>query len=133
MADKKLNEVPVVDDIVTIFGKRSNGEIVQIDKSNLAKVVGELMSIDKCLKPLDISSYTDMNDIVNTGIYGINIGIHPLENTPAGYGIGLTINPYQSAGGMYPCAQFMVRVNSVLYIRFRNSNVWTPWLEIATK
>ena len=36
MADKKLNEVPVVSDIVTIFGKRSNGEIVQIDKSNLA-------------------------------------------------------------------------------------------------
>ena len=43
MADKKLNEVPVVSDIVTIFGKRSNGEIVQIDKSNLATLLGELM------------------------------------------------------------------------------------------
>lgn len=40
MADKKLNEVPVVNDIVTIFGKRSNGEIVQIDKSNLATLLG---------------------------------------------------------------------------------------------
>ena len=43
MADKKLNEVPVVSDIVTIFGKRSNGEIVQIDKNNLATLLGELI------------------------------------------------------------------------------------------
>ena len=43
MADKKLNDVPVVSDIVTIFGKRSNGEIVQIDKSNLATLLGELL------------------------------------------------------------------------------------------
>ena len=45
MADKKLNEVPVVSDIVTIFGKRSNGEIVQIDKSNLATLLGELIGV----------------------------------------------------------------------------------------
>lgn len=43
MADKKLNEVPVVSDIVTIFGKRSNGEVVQIDKSNLATLLGGLL------------------------------------------------------------------------------------------
>lgn len=43
MADKKLNEVPVESDIVTIFGKRSNGEIVQIDKSNLATLLGGLL------------------------------------------------------------------------------------------
>lgn len=46
MADKKLNEVPVVSDIVTIFGKRSNGEIVQIDKSNLATLLGGLIGIN---------------------------------------------------------------------------------------
>ena len=45
MADKKLNEVPVVSDIVTIFGKRSNGEIVQIDKSNLATLLGGLIGV----------------------------------------------------------------------------------------
>lgn len=45
MADKKLNEVPVVSDIVTIFGKRSNGEIVQIDKSNLATFLEELIGV----------------------------------------------------------------------------------------
>ena len=50
MADKKLNEVPVVSDIVTIFGKRSNGEIVQIDKSNLATLLGELIGIEKVKK-----------------------------------------------------------------------------------
>lgn len=46
MADKKLNEVPVVSDIVTIFGKRSNGEIVQIDKNNLATLLGELLGVN---------------------------------------------------------------------------------------
>ena len=51
MADKKLNEVPVVSDIVTIFGKRSNGEIVQIDKSNLATLLGELAPFTFFLKP----------------------------------------------------------------------------------
>ena len=43
MADKKLNEVPVVSDIVTIFGKRSNGEIVQIDRNNLATLLRGLL------------------------------------------------------------------------------------------
>lgn len=68
MADKKLNEVPVVSDIVTIFGKRSNGEIVQIDKSNLATLLGELLPLatnesnglmgarDKCSIPFPLLS-----------------------------------------------------------------------------
>ncbi len=50
MADKKLNEVPVVSDIVTIFGKRSNGEIVQIDKSNLATLLGELLQNENYIR-----------------------------------------------------------------------------------
>lgn len=64
MADKKLNEVPVVNDIVTILGKRSNGEIVQIDKSNLASIVGEL---------LPFSSYNKgglISGVVNKGFNG---------------------------------------------------------------
>ena len=57
MADKKLNEVPVVSDIVTIFGKRSNGEIVQIDKSNLATLLGGLIGInDSWLRFRDVRS-----------------------------------------------------------------------------
>lgn len=61
MADKKLNEVPVVNDIVTIFGKRSNGEIVQIDKSNLATLLGELLpipNIKSVSKKINISTET---------------------------------------------------------------------------
>lgn len=53
MADKKLNEVPVVSDIVTIFGKRSNGEIVQIDKSNLATLLGGLIGVNYLKKAFD--------------------------------------------------------------------------------
>lgn len=58
MADKKLNEVPVVSDIVTIFGKRSNGEIVQIDKSNLATLLGELLEINKIINGFISESFS---------------------------------------------------------------------------
>lgn len=63
MADKKLNEVTVVSDIVTIFGKRSNGEIVQIDKSNLATLLGELLGNPKGTK--SFSSWSEFTDFVN--------------------------------------------------------------------
>ena len=58
MADKKLNEVPVVNDIVTIFGKRSNGEIVQIDKSNLATLLGGTRPIFSTIDFSDFSNIT---------------------------------------------------------------------------
>lgn len=73
MADKKLNEVPVVSDIVTIFGKRSNGEIVQIDKSNLATLLGELLTSLK-LYPFmykGIVENRSYNDMIEAGFYKI--------------------------------------------------------------
>lgn len=73
MADKKLNEVPVVSDIVTIFGKRSNGEIVQIDKSNLATLLGGLLGInDTWLRFRDekeIESQDELDSMQYSGIY----------------------------------------------------------------
>lgn len=73
MADKKLNEVPVVSDIVTIFGKRSNGEIVQIDKSNLATLLGGLLGInDTWLRFRDekeIEFQDELDQMNYSGIY----------------------------------------------------------------
>lgn len=73
MADKKLNEVPVVSDIVTIFGKRSNGEIVQIDKSNLATLLEGLIGInDTWLRFRDqkeIESQDELDSMQYSGIY----------------------------------------------------------------
>ena len=73
MADKKLNEVPVVSDIVTIFGKRSNGEIVQIDKNNLATLLGGLIGInDTWLRFRDekeIESQDELDSMQYSGIY----------------------------------------------------------------
>lgn len=73
MADKKLNEVPVVSDIVTIFGKRSNGEIVQIDKNNLATLLGGLLGInDTWLRFRDekeIESQDELDQMNYSGIY----------------------------------------------------------------
>lgn len=45
MADRKLNEVPVVNDISHLLGVRSNGEIIRISKENMASVLGELIGI----------------------------------------------------------------------------------------
>ena len=76
MADKKLNEVPVVSDIVTIFGKRSNGEIVQIDKSNLATLLGGLMNNLKLFpfmyREVILNKTDDLSGYVDTGMYEIN-------------------------------------------------------------
>lgn len=43
MADRKLNEVPVVNDISHLLGVRSNGEIIRISKENMASVLGGLL------------------------------------------------------------------------------------------
>ena len=83
MADKKLNEVPVVSDIVTIFGKRSNGEIVQIDKSNLATLLGELLTSLK-LYPFmykGIVENRSYNDMIEAGFYQIQNNMIDGPNT----------------------------------------------------
>lgn len=129
MADKKLNEVSQLTDFDYALVVKGN-DVAKVTKQQLATILGGLLEINKYLKPIDISSYTDINDIVQTGIYGINIGVHPLDNVPVGYGLGITINSDQSAGGMYPCVQFMVRINNEFYIRFRNSGTWNDWRKL---
>lgn len=80
MADKKLNEVPVVSDIVTIFGKRSNGEIVQIDKNNLATLLGELIGInDTWLRFRDVRSIESQDKLDSMQYSGIYLLTQPSE------------------------------------------------------
>mgnify|MGYP000762793779 CR=1 FL=1 len=97
MADKKLNEVPVVSDIVTIFGKRSNGEIVQIDKSNLATLLGELLPVVSetsnglawkggFIDRPKITSNMSIDNYTNPGMYGLD----GCQDSPYKYG-GLII------------------------------------------
>jgi hypothetical protein len=76
MADKKLNEVPVVSDIVTIFGKRSNGEIVQIDKNNLATLLGGLLGVSsstifKGKGYIQLETEDDIDKVYEPGVYAI--------------------------------------------------------------
>lgn len=97
MADKKLNEVPVVSDIVTIFGKRSNGEIVQIDKNNLATLLGELIPVVNdtsnglawkggFIDRPKITSNMSIDNYTNPGMYGLD----GCQDSPYKYG-GLII------------------------------------------
>lgn len=97
MADKKLNEVPVVSDIVTIFGKRSNGEIVQIDKNNLATLLGGLIPVVSetsnglawkggFIDRPKITSNMSIDNYTNPGMYGLD----GCQDSPYKYG-GLII------------------------------------------
>lgn len=103
MADKKLNEVPVVSDIVTIFGKRSNGEIVQIDKSNLATLLGGLMNSLKLFPFMPkgiLSTDEEVNSATTSGMYHVfgrdgisvvsNYSIMIVFNDGQGYVIQMT-------------------------------------------
>lgn len=103
MADKKLNEVPVVNDIVTIFGKRSNGEIVQIDKSNLATLLGGLMNSLKLFPFMPkgiLSTDEEVNSATASGMYHVfgrdgisvvsNYSIMIVFNDGQGYVIQMT-------------------------------------------
>lgn len=86
MADKKLNEVPVVSDIVTIFGKRSNGEIVQIDKSNLATLLGGLI-------PLATNKANGLMSSLHYSLMTIGIDMGNFPNMLLEIS---TVNPYTS-------------------------------------
>lgn len=95
MADKKLNEVPVVSDIVTIFGKRSNGEIVQIDKSNLATLLGGLIGVATAKKdglmPMEQFFDRDVNPIEDYNTFtwnGIRKTTKSTSNSPFESGDG---------------------------------------------
>lgn len=130
MADKKLNEVPVVSDIVTIFGKRSNGEIVQIDKSNLATLLGGLLGIDNTIIKNKNSNVKDFNKAVEAGVYQVNLtnNIPPEANGPTGvYGNGILIvfTSIEFIGQIYIPLMYLNIDN--IYIRERNSSDWFKW------
>ena len=119
MADKKLNEVPVVSDIVTIFGKRSNGEIVQIDKSNLATLLGELLGInDTWLRGM--GDKTESIDKLTSGIYSIGevLNIDGFND----YGLLVVFNSL-----LYKVQIIFGRYNGKIAYRFMISSDWDNW------
>lgn len=125
MADKKLNEVPVVSDIVTIFGKRSNGEIVQIDKSNLATLLGELLNIDKVVMPR--GTLADCDNATN-GIYYIN---GTITNAPISFGV--LISFIDTVKTNYGFQIAMQTWGGVIYVRSRTEVLtsWTSWYKLS--
>lgn len=135
MADKKLNEVPVVSDIVTIFGKRSNGEIVQIDKSNLATLLGGLftnLNLFPFMRRGILEQNTDFNNITESGIYTYT-SLASFTNSPGNdYGILLVFN------GTGYLIQEARQVVNTLIIKYRAGVVvdgnfqWTDWKQIQT-
>lgn len=129
MADKKLNEVPVVSDIVTIFGKRSNGEIVQIDKSNLATLLGELIGINDTW----IRRRFAIKDC-NTAIAGAyNVDDSTTNNFPTGaYKFGTLLVANSGFFGSQYFVPDNFNVDPYIYIRSisNNGNSFNKWAKI---
>lgn len=130
MADKKLNEVPVVNDIVTIFGKRSNGEIVQIDKSNLATLLGELMNSLKLFPFMEREQIlSDINKAIVPGVYGILN--NRLDNLPITDWFVLIVISWR-----YYVVQIAYSLNYfTIYSRMSSESgeTWSNWQQIATE
>lgn len=129
MADKKLNEVPVVSDIVTIFGKRSNGEIVQIDKSNLATLLGGLLGINDTW----IRRRFAIKDC-NTAIAGAyNVDDSTTNNFPTGaYKFGTLLVANSGFFGSQYFVPDNFNVDPYIYIRSisDNGNSFNKWAKI---
>lgn len=138
MADKKLNEVPVVSDIVTIFGKRSNGEIVQIDKSNLATLLGGLLPIASENNNGLMSAYYSQSI---TRMNGYNEGISmSLAKLPIGFSYLNVVDSsdfpsksgavlkFKFGGTMYLQGWFM----DGFYVRCLRDGADTGWKKIVT-
>lgn len=129
MADKKLNEVPVVNDIVTIFGKRSNGEIVQIDKSNLATLLGGLIGINDTW----IRRRFAIKDC-NTAIAGVyNVDDTTTNNFPTGaYKFGTLLVANSGFFGSQYFVPDNLNADPYIYIRSisNNGNVFREWAKI---
>lgn len=121
MADKKLNEVPVVSDIVTIFGKRSNGEIVQINKSNLATLLGELLGINQMLG--DKEYPTSFASATKVGYYTIDDRLTDID-TPNGHRAwgGLLV-----FGRLFITQIYIPMNDNVFYIRQKLGDNWGKW------
>ena len=127
MADKKLNEVPVVSDIVTIFGKRSNGEIVQIDKNNLATLLEGLFTSLK-LFPFMFRGDVNVTSYDETGALDtvIEMGIYKVKPKQGVWGTLVVFNAFDGAGGV---VQKLYNATGAKY-RVKNSNtdnLWTDW------
>ena len=126
MADKKLNEVPVVSDIVTIFGKRSNGEIVQIDKSNLATLLGGLIGINDSWFRSRIPTFKgDVETLVVSGIYGITP--ESINNPINGYGILSVFSVGNESRVMY----LLISVNGATFIRVKYDKSDSKWKKLS--
>ena len=126
MADKKLNEVPVVSDIVTIFGKRSNGEIVQIDKSNLATLLGGLIGINDSWFRSRIPIFQgDVETLVVSGIYGITP--ESINNPINGYGILSVFSVGNGSRVMY----LLISVNGATFIRVKYDKSDSKWKKLS--
>ena len=129
MADRKLNEVPVVNDISHLLGVRSNGEIIRISKENMAKVLGELMNSLKLFPFMNKGRLTgtdDLNNVLTSGIYEISApttGV--LNGKDIQYGILIVFSAGQRiqllGNGLYGNAYFRTG---------RDNGRWYDWVSI---
>lgn len=128
MADKKLNEVPVVSDIVTIFGKRSNGEIVQIDKSNLATLLEELVFKYTLISLLSELDGLLWNNTSPGSIYTFN-STSDYDSKKHPFGAAGTVEVKRFGGSS--TIQILYDINNHVFLRRKvGEEAWNAWTQV---
>lgn len=129
MANRKLNEVPVVNDISHLLGVRSNGEIIRISKENMASVLGELIGINDTW----IRRRFAIKDC-NTAIAGAyNVDDSTTNNFPTGaYKFGTLLVANSGFFGSQYFVPDNFNVDPYIYIRSigNNGNTFNQWAKI---
>ena len=115
MADRKLNEVPVVNDISHLLGVRSNGEIIRISKENMASVLGGLIGTATASKNGLVPYYAGG---VLSFQYGVKVSLGSIYRP-----FTCTISTYENAANTFiiahinitggSCAKALSRVGTV--------------------
>ena len=115
MADKRLDQVTKVTDMVYVPVIMSDGSIGQIAKADLASVVAEQMGNPVGNK----GDIVDANNCITSGIYR---GRANNLNTPEAYGVLVV---YSSSGYI---VQNFYYTNGAMYTRYStNSSPWSSW------
>ena len=131
MADRKENELTKANNFEYVRALDSNGNSIQISKSDLVSVLEELLKLNTMFLKTSNTIYgegTDANDFLNFQVYRYTSGTQNIPENSDGQILTIT-----SVLNMptRPIIQFAVTQNSTFYIRAKwYSGVWSGWIKI---
>ena len=132
MADRKENELTKANNFEYVRALDSNGNSIQISKSDLVSVLEELLGFPFSQKG-DFKKGDNVDNFTESGIYAVNtLPDEDDSNTPINLGILLVFkSKINSAQGGSPILQIMYEYNGSKFL-FRNfwDDQWFDWKEV---